>query len=602
MLRAFSPSLRHGEPRQIEANSAAQIGVGRELVVLRLVASVSWLLPLLLGLVVAWQTWQGEKGELDSRITSTLNILSEQVERVLENQTLALGWIDDRARTLTWGQIERSRDLFAFTKALADESPYIDAIFFADASGIVRATSSRFPLDRLISIADRDYFIAATREPTRVHIGEPIKGRLGGNVAFRVAKGRSVADGTHDGIIAVTLAPSYIEQFFANIRGAPGDSICLMRTNGEVLLSNAEADANGAAGSANACTRLLTIGAVGGHNIESTVDGIKRMGGARQLSGYPLAVAYAVELASIRDEWLQNFALYGSAALASSLVLFGLSFAALRIAQNERRAIEAWREEVEQRRRIEAEMRQASKIEALGRMAGGIAHHFNNLLPAMSALLKLTLSEVAPGSATAKRLQRMGDAVAQGQRLVRNILLFSRRQVMTHERIPIAALIEETVALLEGVVPPNVRVVTRIRERGDVIADASQLQEVLMNLISNAAHAIGSREGIIDLETSRASVDANSAARLAVRPGEFVHVVCRDNGEGMTSEVVDRAFDPFFTTKSGAEGTGLGLAIVHGVVTGLGGGIRVDSTPGVGTELHLYLPLAPAAERAPTAA
>jgi signal transduction histidine kinase len=145
-------------------------------------------------------------------------------------------------------------------------------------------------------------------------------------------------------------------------------------------------------------------------------------------------------------------------------------------------------------------------------------------------------------------------------------------------------------------------VVTRIRERGDVIADASQLQEVFMNLISNAAHAIGNREGIIDLETSHAAIDANSAARLGVRSGEFVHVVCRDNGEGMTSDVVDRAFDPFFTTKSGAEGTGLGLAIVHGVVTGLGGGIRVDSTPGVGTELHLYLPLAPAAERAPTAA
>ena len=591
MPPVISRLLRRRQPPPIERDDAAPVGVGRELGLLRLVASISWLLPLLLVVVVAWRTWEGEKQELDGRIANTLNILSEQVERVLENQALALGWIDDRARTLSWGQIETSRDLFEFTKALADKSPYIDTIFFADSSGIVRATSSRFPLDRLVSIADRDYFIAATRDPTRVHVGEPIKGRLGGNVAFRVAQGRSVADGAHEGVIGVSLAPAYIEKFFAAVRGARGDSICLMRMNGEVLLSDPGTDAKN---SANGCTRLLHVSAGAGRNVVATIDGTKRMGGVRKLSDYPLAVAYSVELASIRDEWLQDLALYGSAAVASSLVLFGLSFAALRIAHNERRAIGAWGEEIEHRRRMEAELRQASKIEALGRMAGGIAHHFNNLLPAMAGLLKLTISEVAPGSEMAKRLERMADAVAQGQRLVRNILLFSRRQVMTHERVAIAPLIEDTLALLEGVVPPNVKIVTHIRNRGEVIADALQLQEVFMNLISNAAHAIGDREGIIDLGTSPETIDANLASRLGIQPGEFVHVVCRDNGEGMSSEVLDRAFDPFFTTKPGAEGTGLGLAIVHGVVTGLGGGIHVDSTPRVGTAFHLYLPLAPA--------
>lgn len=591
-----SQSLRARRPPEVEGDVRALIAAGRAVRVLRLVAAISWMLPLLLVSVIAWQTWENEVDELDSRVTTTLDILSEQVEKVLENQTLALAWIDDRTSGLTWGQIETSRDLFGFMKALADKSPYIDTIFLADAEGIVRATSSRFPIDRVVSIADRDYFVAAKHDPTGVQIGEAVKGRLGGHVAFRVAKGRLSANGTYDGVVGVALSPSYIGKFFTDIGGAPGDWICLMRTDGEVLLSNAGEDKAATTRADNPCTRLMSMSAVGNRKFVSTLDGATRLGGTHRLPGYPLAVGYAVEVASIRHEWLQDLAVYSAAAVLSSLVLFGLSFAALRIARNERRAIDAWREEVEQRRRIEAEMRQASKIEALGRMAGGVAHHFNNLLPAMSGLLKLTLSEVSPGSPTAKRLERMVDAVAQGQRLVRNILLFSRRQVMTHERVAIAALIEETLALLEGFSPPNVKLITHLRCRGEVVADSSQLQEVFMNLISNAAHAIGATEGTVELETSEVTIDADSASHLGVKPGVFVHVVCRDNGAGMTSEVVERAFDPFFTTKPGAEGTGLGLAIVHGVVTGLGGGIRVDSMPGVGTTFHLYFPLAPATE------
>lgn len=117
-----------------------------------------------------------------------------------------------------------------------------------------------------------------------------------------------------------------------------------------------------------------------------------------------------------------------------------------------------------------------------------------------------------------------------------------------------------------------------------------------MNLVSNAVHAIGANPGIVELQTSDVTLDADTASHLGVEPGGFVHVVCRDNGGGMTADVAERAFDPFFTTKPGAEGTGLGLAIVHGVVTGLGGAVRVDSTPGVGTTFDLYLPVAPALE------
>ena len=123
-----------------------------------------------------------------------------------------------------------------------------------------------------------------------------------------------------------------------------------------------------------------------------------------------------------------------------------------------------------------------------------------------------------------------------------------------------------------------------------------------MNLISNAAHAIGAKGGTIELATDHATIDADMALHFGVKPGEFARVLCRDNGAGMSSEVIERAFDPFFTTKTTGEGTGLGLAIVHGIVTGLGGGIQVESTPGSGSSFSLYLPLAGNVDVSSTAA
>jgi signal transduction histidine kinase len=579
------------------ARTPSPTAIGRHVGVLRMVAGLSSLAPLLLLGVVAWRTWNLEIEELDSQVTTTLRILSEEAEKVFENQQLALDWIEDRTKHLTWAEIETSREFFHFAKTLADKSPYIDSVFLADAAGILRASSNRFPVDQAISVADRDYFIDAKRESMGVHVGEPAKGRLSGNVAFRVARRRSSADSSFDGIIAIGFSPTYFAKFFADIGGAASDLICLTRTDGKLLVSNSDGSRGGVPPREHPCTILMRTGAVSNSTFASTLDGATRIGGKRLLRGYPIALGYAVDLDTIRHEWLLDLALIGAAAVASSLVLFGLSFAALRIAQSEQRAIGAWQEEVRQRQRVEAEMRQASKMEALGRMAGGIAHHFNNLLPALSGLLEMTLGEVPPGSATAERLHRMLDAVSQGRRLVRSILLFSRRQVSSHERVAITTSIEETLALVQRSLPANVKVATQLRYRGEVVADRSQLQEVFMNLISNAVHAIGTKDGTIELMTEHVTIDVDAALHFGVKPGEFVRVVCRDDGAGMSSDVIEHAFDPFFTTKSAAEGTGLGLAIVHGIVNGLGGSIQVESAPGLGSSFSLYFPVAAHAER-----
>jgi signal transduction histidine kinase len=245
---------------------------------------------------------------------------------------------------------------------------------------------------------------------------------------------------------------------------------------------------------------------------------------------------------------------------------------------------------------METQMRQAFKMEALGRLAGGIAHHFNNLLPAMSGLLDQTLGEVPPNSATARRVERMIDAVAQGRQLVRQILTFSRREMPGRDRLLMTAIVEHALALAQGSLPPSIAIATDWRSRGAVLGDNAQLEEAVLNLLSNAAQAIGTRSGgRIVLSVEDLSVDEQLARRLGVRGGEYVRLTCRDNGMGMPAEVAERAFDPFFTTKPVGEGSGLGLAITHGIVASHEGGIHLESAPGAGTTISIYLPKATAA-------
>jgi signal transduction histidine kinase len=209
----------------------------------------------------------------------------------------------------------------------------------------------------------------------------------------------------------------------------------------------------------------------------------------------------------------------------------------------------------------------------------------------MSGLLEMTRAEVPADSSAAKRLERMIGAVDQGRDLVRQILTFSHRNIARRERVHVSALVDDAVAFAESNLPKNIRLLLDQNYDGDLIGDPSQLRDVLLNLISNAAYAIGAREGMITISTEIFLVDVETAPRLSVRAGRFVRIECSDNGVGMSEDVQERAFEPFFTTKPQSEGSGLGLAIVHGVIVGHGGASEVHSSPGTGSRFSIYLPV-----------
>lgn len=575
--------------------------VGRYLLFLRVVASLSWLVPLLLLAVAGWQIWQQELHIAQARARSALGVLAEETEKVFETQEMALAWIDDHIRNRGWDEIEDSVELHEFLTAFDKNSSYIDSIWLFDANGDARATTRVFPLGRhRVNVADRDYFRSAEQDGRRMQIGSPAAGRMTGTFAFHVALRRSTTSGAFDGVILLALSPKYFENSFLRVADRETLTVMLIRADGVILASSNGPPSGSVLPSDSPYLTRMHDDLATPDMFETPVDGRNSIAAVQRLRRYPIYVAYAVDLGSVRGELWEHLGAFSVIAIACSVILFGASFHALRIAISEQRALRGWQVEIEQRQRMEDQMRQAFKMEALGRMAGGIAHHFNNLLPAMSGLLEQTLSEVPRNSATAQRVARMIDAVAQGRQLVRQILVFSRRETPGHDHLSMAAVVGDAIALIRDSIPPNIAVETNWQTDGEVVGDRAQLHESILNLLSNAIQAIGDRPaGRIVLSVKNQALDDHQARLFGLAPGPYIRIACRDNGSGMPADVVERAFDPFFTTKSAGQGTGLGLAITHGIVASHNGCVYIESEPDVGTTVSMYLPKAPTASAAP---
>jgi PAS domain S-box-containing protein len=241
---------------------------------------------------------------------------------------------------------------------------------------------------------------------------------------------------------------------------------------------------------------------------------------------------------------------------------------------------------------LEAQLYQAQKMEALGTLSGGIAHEFNNILQMILGFTELALAGLPATHPACGHLQGVRLASDRAKDLVQQILAFSRPNKEGRQPVQIAQVIHEALALLRATLPTTIE----IRQHGTahdstVLAHRNQLQQVLMNLCTNAEYAMRQTGGILEVGVDTLDVPYDGIApHRACPPGAYVCLSIRDTGPGMPPEVVEHIFEPFFTTKGVGEGTGMGLAIVHGIVTSHGGAITVESTPGQGTTFTMYLP------------
>ncbi|MFO0761234.1 MAG: response regulator [Byssovorax sp.] len=244
-----------------------------------------------------------------------------------------------------------------------------------------------------------------------------------------------------------------------------------------------------------------------------------------------------------------------------------------------------------QRRELEQQLFQAQKMEAIGRLAGGVAHDFNNLLAVILSCTEFIMDEVGEGDALWPDVVDIRQAGQRAASLTRQLLAFSRKQVLRPEQMSLNDLVTDTGKLLRRIIGEDVRIVTDLDPAlGDVMADRGQLEQVLLNLAVNARDAMP-KGGSVIVRTANLEVDAALGARIGgVTPGPYVELSMSDTGTGMSEATLARVFEPFFTTKEKGKGTGLGLATVFGIVKQSQGGVSVESVLGRGTTFRIYLP------------
>ena len=258
-----------------------------------------------------------------------------------------------------------------------------------------------------------------------------------------------------------------------------------------------------------------------------------------------------------------------------------------------RDAMVAWieREGAERRRAAtEQQLRQSQKMEALGTLAGGVAHDFNNILTAIIGNVQLASMELDNRQALRESLDEVLHSAERASDLVRRILLFSRRQDIARQPIPVQPIVEDVLKLVRVSMPKNIAIKSDFEARlPDVSGDASQLYQVVMNLCTNAIHAMTPTGGTMTVMVESAMITRGAPTPVDLPPGAYVRLRVRDTGMGMSRQVMERLFEPFFSTK-GHAGTGLGLSVVHGIVRDHDGAIGVDSQPGRGSTFDVYLP------------
>lgn len=264
--------------------------------------------------------------------------------------------------------------------------------------------------------------------------------------------------------------------------------------------------------------------------------------------------------------------------------------------------LEGTAKDITERKILEDRLVQMQKTEAIGTLAGGIAHDFNNILAPIIGYSEMSLRELPADSRLHLFIEQVLRSAFRAKDLVKQILTFSRKTEQERKPVQVSSLVEETHQMLRATLPTTIEINQKIDKAAaklTVMADPTQIHQVLMNLATNAAHAMRKTGGVLSITLDKADIDSTLGTEIpGLDDGSYLRLTVADTGLGMSEEVMQRVFDPYFTTKGPEEGTGLGLAVVYGIVKGLSGGITVSSKPGEGAAFQVFFPTAEVSQTA----
>lgn len=599
----IATSERPAAARAVAVPRGESIGGAIRLLQLLIVASV--IVPATVFAAAAWYAWRDIRIQAIEQAMRTAQILREHALKVFETHEFALDQIEERVKGLDWDTIRTSEELHRELVRIADRHQQVTSAYVVDPDGRLAASSSRYPAPP-IDLADRSYYKAARAGETSTHIGEPVFGRITGSHVINVSRRRTAPDGAFDGVVVAAVSLERFTSFYRGITATRANSVTLARTDGTVL-SREPPTTTGATTLTPASGFMRSIRTGGKHyRTIGELDGIERIHAIEPVGDYPVYVSYGLALSGLTNLWLLDISVYAMFALGASVSLVSVSWLALRQARNEQRLVIQWQEEVHRRESAEQALRQTQKMEALGQLTGGVAHDFNNLLMVIGGNIEL-LKKKAAGVGADRQIAAIEHAAHNGEALTRKLLAFSRRRLVKSTSIDLAPFVSRALDLVKPSLPPEVEIRTAIpADVWPVRADADDLELSLVNIVLNARDAMDNG-GVVEIAARNMTLTGGATAdELA---GDFVALSVRDTGKGIPPEHLSRVFEPFFTTKEVGRGTGLGLSQVYGFAKQNGGNVTLESTPGQGTTVTLYLPrsvrvpveAAPVSERPRTA-
>ena len=542
--------------------------------------------PVALGLLSIGTLWAGiaydihtdREVAVDQAEAQTLSLataLREHVHGVVSNADFILQRMDD--------DYARSSGPYALPEWITQSRFLRDTLIqvgIIGADGYALATT--LPGLGQLDLRDREHFrVHLDPDGPQPFISKPVIGRGSGKPSIQITRRIQRPDGSFAGVGLVALDPAYFDQFFASMHLGPNAVISLFGRDGVTRARSSWAGSTLGVGrdlSGTSAMESMLSAAQGNYRWRSTVDGIQRIFGFSADPEYPVIVNAGMAIDDIlavnRSSELVEYAV----STVLTLVILWFVYRSAR--------------ELSQRVERERRLHQSQKLEAIGQLTAGVAHDFNNVLMAIKGNTE-RIRNARSDSDRRSLVDTVERAAEAGERVVRNLLAYSRQQQLRPASIDVNEIVRNVADLLQAGLGSKWTVRCEITpRRAPVIGDSSQIETALLNLAINARDAMRSG-GVILLETNLIGSDERHLPHDLAR-GNYVAIRVRDTGTGMPAQVAAKAFDPFFTTKE--QGTGLGLSQVYGLAKQLGGTATIETREHVGTTVTLYLPMAQSTE------
>ena len=533
---------------------------------LRLSMLMAVTLPTVLFIGAAWIFYLQAFDDARLRVDREARIAQEHASKVLENnESMSRAILDAVASMTPEEAVTQERELNMKLVQLAAGLRQVQSMWLLNRDGRTIASSRFFPAPK-VDASDREYFRWHQGNRGGVYVSETLVSRSTGETFFDVSR-RWEHDNKFAGVVSISLYPAYFSEFYRETAlDEPGIAVMMARNDGKIIARWPPApEGKTALDTGSALAISMAAGEVQGSTEGvSTLDGKDRLSAFRRIDRYPLYVIAGIDRAAVVAAWQRRLAVLAVFTFPISMALMYVVWIALRRTRRELLAQQSLAREVEQRARVESALHHVQKLEALGRLTGGVAHDFNNLLTIVSNNLHL-MHRLDERLVDNKQLAAIGRAVASGERLTRQLLAFARRQPLQLEVVSIKERLPALLALIAPTLGPRIQSDVQIdAQTKPVLIDAAELELAVINLAVNAKDAMP--------DGGKLTLAARNAVPGEIDiAGEFVVLTVVDTGTGIDPALSERVFEPFFTTKPSGQGTGLGLSQVYGVARQSGG-------------------------------